>query len=501
MTGELKTGGKMHKRTSIFLAAILSAAFFGASCTGAQAGAPKAQPNQTAQQPGKPVAKATTDENKKAIIYQILLPIFTHEGTLDRARQMLPHIKSTGSNIVYLCPVVEIDDGTDRAFWSKRQKASNLNNPKNPYRLKDYFKIEPDYGTDADLKNFVDDAHKLGMRVILDLVYYHCGPNATLIKKDKNMVVLDKDGNVKKGAWSFPELNFKNPKLREYLYENMEYFIKKFDVDGYRIDAEAHLPTDFMGEAAKRVRKIKPGVMMLAESARDSAQISVYDAQYGFKWHQALMRVFLGQTPATDARQAWENHSNKYPTGARLLRDLDNHDTASDGCYKHGKRYEKLFTNKGMDAVMVINYTMDGIPMIFCGNEFADDTYLSMFSSPKHGRLEIGWENLNTEQGKRRMALLKKLSSLRMGNEALWNGQTKWLDTSAPESVIAFMRTCGKQNIAVFVNAKNAKVSFETSLDTQGAKTMLSSGAAIESKDGKTFAKLEPFGYAIVQLK
>ena len=150
---------------------------------------------------------------------------------------------------------------------------------------------------------------------------------------------------------------------------------------------------------------------------------------------------------------------------------------------------------------MVINYTMDGIPMIFCGNEFADDSYLSMFSSPKHGRLEIGWENLNTEQGKRRMALLKKLSSLRMGNEALWNGQTKWLDTSAPESVIAFMRTCGKQNIAVFVNTKNAKVSFETSLNTQGAKTMLSSGAAIESKDGKTLAKLEPFGYAIVQLK
>ena len=80
-------------RTSIFLAAILSAAFFGASCTGAQAGAPKAQASQTAQQTGKPVAskpvaKETTDENKKAIIYQILLPVFTHEGTLDRARQL-----------------------------------------------------------------------------------------------------------------------------------------------------------------------------------------------------------------------------------------------------------------------------------------------------------------------------------------------------------------------------------------------------------------------------
>ena len=174
----------MHKRTSIFLASILSAAFLGASCTGAQAGAPNAQASQTAQQTGKPVAKATTDENKKAIIYQILIPLFTHEGTLDRARQMLPHIKSTGSNIVYLCPVVEIDDGTDRAFWSKRQKASNLNNPKNPYRLKDYFKIEPDYGTDADLKNFVDDAHKLGMRVILDLVYYVVFPRAKLQKPE-----------------------------------------------------------------------------------------------------------------------------------------------------------------------------------------------------------------------------------------------------------------------------------------------------------------------------
>lgn len=446
-------------------------------------------------------ARPTSDKNKQAIVYQILLPIFTHEGTLDKARQMLPHIKNTGVNIVYLCPVVQIDDDTDLAFWSKRQKASKTGNPKNPYRLKDYFKIEPDYGTDADLKNFVDDAHKLGLRVILDLVYYHCGPKATLIDEDKNLVVCDANGNVKLGRWSFPELNFDNPKLREKMWSNMEYFVKKFDIDGYRTDVEGSVPADFWAEGYKRIIKIKPDLFMLAESSRADSQVDAYDASYGFRWHNAVADAFRGKKDATAIRQIWQKDFDTYAQGSRLIRDMDNHDTASDICVSAGARFEKLFTSRGMDAVLVLNYTIDGVPMIFSGNEFADDTKISMFSSPQHGRYFVGWENLSTPRGQERMALLKKLAGLRTSHKALWDGKTQWLKNSDEKVVLSFKRSFGDEEIVVLINTKNSDATAYVDIDTKGFEVLLKYGVETDLKDGKTLAKFLPFGYAVLSKK
>ena len=487
-----------YKKIAFASAGVLLSAFAQSCATNTAAAAPAAN-TDTAKQASHLDARPVCDSNRKNIIYQILLPVYTHEGTLDKARQMLPHIKDSGFNVVYLCPIVEHDDGADRAFWSKRQKASNTNNPKNPYRLKDYFKIEPDYGTDTDLKNFVDDAHKLGMKVMLDLVYYHCGPNASIIGKDKNLVVLDKNGNVKTGAWSFPELNFSNPKLRELLFENMEYFVKKFGIDGYRTDAEQYVPADFWIEAYKRVSKIKPDIFMLAESDRADAAVYAYDAHYGFGWHQTLAKVLEGKLPASAIRRQWEKDLAKDAKGTLLIRDMDNHDTSSDYCARVGKRYEQIFSNAGMDLVQVINYTIDGIPMVFCGNEFADDAYLSMFSSPKFGKMELAWENLNTAKGKARMALMKKLSELRMSNKALWKGKTAWLDNSAPDAVVSFVRTCDGEQIAVVANATNKAV--EASVEIGTGSAMLSRGAKLSADGGKTRVKLAPYAYAVVKLK
>ncbi len=503
------------KNLTYKITALIAAVLLLAGCNLVNCKAPKIAENKPAQLQGTTAAdeadtsknashltaRATSEKNKKAIVYQILLPVFTQEGTLDAARKMLPHIKDCGANVVYLCPVVMIDDDNDRAFWSKRQRASNTGNPKNPYRLKDYFAIEPDYGTDADLKNFVADAHKLGLRVILDLVYYHCGPKATMIAEDKNLVVCDENGNVKNGKWGFPELNFNNPKLREKMWRNMEYFVEKFDIDGYRTDVEGSVPKDFWAEGYKRISKIKGDLFMLAESRRADSQVDAYDATYGFVWQRELAKVFSGKADADALKAKWESDLNKYAKGSRLLRDIDNHDTASDICMNANARYEKLFGHRGMDAVFVINYTIDGIPMIFSGNEIADDSYFSMFSSPKHGRYFVGWQNALTDSGKRRMDLLKKLSQMKSQYRALYDGQTKWQQCSAAKDVLCFTRECRGEKIAVVVNTKNKPVSADIKLDTMGAKTLLEYAAKLDGNGQNTTAHLQAYGYVVVKLK
>lgn len=122
-------------------------------------------------------AKAAPEFLKDSVIYQINLRTFTPDGTLRAAERLLPHIAALGADMVYLCPVTLADDDPRPEFWSDRQKQSGLNNPKNIYRVGDYYAVDPEYGTDDDLKSFVRTAHGLGLRVLLDLVYYHCGPS------------------------------------------------------------------------------------------------------------------------------------------------------------------------------------------------------------------------------------------------------------------------------------------------------------------------------------
>ena len=115
-------------------------------------------------------ARAVSEEFSKSTVYQIFLRPFTRAGTLKAGEKLLEHVASLGVGIIQLCPVVLADDDANKDFWSGRQKAFGKN-PKNPYRQKDYFKIDPEYGTPQDLKEFVAKAHSLGLKVVYDIVY------------------------------------------------------------------------------------------------------------------------------------------------------------------------------------------------------------------------------------------------------------------------------------------------------------------------------------------
>ena len=137
--------------------------------------------------------KFTPEWFKRGSIYQINPRTFSPEGTINAVTAELPFLAELGFKTMYLCPVFEEDDSTDKAFWSTRQKASQTENPKNPYRMNDYFEIDSEYGTMADLRRFVAESHRLGMKVMLDLVYWHIGPNADVLdahpefaKRDEN---------------------------------------------------------------------------------------------------------------------------------------------------------------------------------------------------------------------------------------------------------------------------------------------------------------------------
>ena len=167
---------------------------------------------------------------KKSAVYQINPRTFCEEGTIQAVTKQLPVLAELGFKIMYLCPIFQEDDSEDRQNWSTRQKASQTGNPKNPYRMNDYFQVDSEYGTMDDLREFVQKSHGLGMRVILDLVYLHIGPNAGILKSFPDFAAKNEDGTVKCTRWNFPYLNYESQGLREYLWSNMTYYIGAIDL-------------------------------------------------------------------------------------------------------------------------------------------------------------------------------------------------------------------------------------------------------------------------------
>ena len=152
-------------------------------------------------------ARKSPDWFAKGLVYQIQPRAFSPDGSLKGIKAKLPYIKELGVTVVYILPVFKMDEDMDKSFWSPRQIESGFENPKNQYRIVDYFHVDSEYGTDADLKDLVAAAHRIGLKVIFDLVYYHCGPRAVFLEEHPDFVLRNEDGSFNYG-WQISQENY-----------------------------------------------------------------------------------------------------------------------------------------------------------------------------------------------------------------------------------------------------------------------------------------------------
>lgn len=402
-----------------------------------------------------------------SIIYQIFLRSATKDGTLKSAEKLLGHIKSLGIDIVYLAPIYEMDDDENPEFWSERQRESGMNNPKNPYRISDYFKIDPEYGTDDDLKSFVNTAHRMGLKVMLDLVYFHCGPNAAIIRENADFIKRLPDGSPDNGEWHFPKLNFDCPELCEYLWSNMEYWVKKFDIDAYRCDVGDTVPLNFWIEGRKRLEKIKPDIIMVNEGKNEEWITSgAFDANY---------RIWgVGR----DLHDPNEFLKNLTLADKRVI-CFENHDTASDG---YENRFERKHGIKACDAMLVFTFTAGCVPFIYNGNEIADSCRHSLWSNRFYGKnYFVDWSEALTEEGKNRMELVRRLCEIYHGIPAVNSGNIEVLTDN--KYVAAYKKILGKHEVSVIANITDSVHSLDLdTVDFENSQTLLTARCVVDGK-------------------
>ncbi len=394
----------------------------------------------------------------KGSVYQINPRTFSPEGTIKAVTEELPYLREMGFTTIYLCPIFEADASENRNHWSDRQKRYQTQNPKNPYRMNDYFRIDEEYGTMEDLSECVRVCHQLGMRLILDLVYFHIGPNGNILKTHPEFARQDAKGNTINGPWHFPAFDFNSPGLREYLWCNMVYYVAVLDVDGFRCDVADMVPLDFWVEGRRRILTVKPDAILINEGSNGNSMITAFNAVYGFSWHSVLYNVLIEGRSVTELRDDWRNVQGMYPAGGYILRDMENHDTSTDW----PDRIENLLGHSGMDMIQALNYAIDGIPMVYCGNELADETRINMFANRfypgRYSATDRSEKAKAVPAAQRRQALMRQLNQLKKDDLCFSRGETVWLELDKPDDVIAFRRSYENRNVWFVGNARNEAV-------------------------------------------
>jgi glycosidase len=321
----------------------------------------------------------------------------------------------------------------------------------------DYYAIDPAIGTSQDLVTLVATAHGLGMRVILDEVLNHTSWDNALITEHPEYY-LHSDGNrqnpasIEIAAMTFADsaqLDYKTMPdvgLRKYMTDMVVSMITTYDVDGFRFDtaddpygAGRLIPADFWQGLRASLAGVKPGVVMLGEEEDPGLAEAPFELDYG--WHLqglygagGLRQVATGDDAGL-LQQAWQYQASGWPASMKHMTLLQDWDLDED---------LKLYGGAaGTLAAATFNFTIDGVPLLFNGEEVGNDV------SGVNTHTPIDWNGPNAAPFG---AFYKSLLSLRNGSPALQQGAVGWIANSAPAHVVSYTRSDANATFLVVIN-------------------------------------------------
>ena len=304
-----------------------------------------------------PTARPSPQWVHEGVVYEIFPRNFSAEGNFGGITAKLDELKDLGVSILWLMPINPPGE---------KMRKGTLGSP---YAVRDYYGINPDYGTEADFKRLVSEAHKRGLKVIIDIVANHTAWDSVLMEHPE-FYKQDASGKIIPPVKEWTDvagLNYANPKLREYMIAMLKHWIDPagFDLDGFRCDVAAEVPTSFWEEARAELTKVKPDIFLLAEASKPELLVKAFDADYAWPLHSTLNDVLLRGAPASEFKRSWEESQKQFPKGSLHLRFSDNHDEA---------RAVARFSIKGALAASALMFSLDGIPLLYNGMEVGDAT-------------------------------------------------------------------------------------------------------------------------------
>jgi glycosidase len=390
--------------------------------------------------------------SRQATIYEVNLRQYTPEGTINAFAAQLPRLKAMGVDILWLMPVHPI---------GVKHRKGTLGSY---YAVRDYLAVNPEFGTQADLKRLVDEAHALGMKVILDWVANHTAWDNPWVTQHPGWYKKNAAGQIypatfgegdKKEEWTdVVALDYTQPALRQAMTEALLFWVREVGIDGYRCDVASLVPTSFWEEARAALDRVKP-VFMLAESDAPDLHAKAFDMTYDWGLGNLMRRIAKGKATAADLARHLREPNKAYPADAYRMVFTSNHDWNSwDG--SDTELYGPAFK-----AMAVLAATLPGMPLVYGGQEAGLDKRVAFFEKDP-----IAWNDRPLVDFYTGLFQLKHQHPVLANGSA--GGALEIVETGHP-AVFAFRRVKDGQRLTVVVNlsGQNQTLAHHATLGTR----------------------------------
>lgn len=416
----------------------------------------------------------TPEWSYNSTIYEVNIRQFTQEGTFSSFKKHLPRLKELGVDILWLMPINPIGE--------KNRKGSLGSY----YSISDYKAINPEFGTEEDFRDLVEQIHKLDMYVIIDWVANHTAWDHHWVQEHPDFFSRDSLGNFipPVNDWSdVIDLNYDNKELWNEMIEAMTYWVKEFNIDGYRCDVAGMVPTAFWEEVRTKLDEIKP-TFMLAEWETPDLHKKAFDMTYCWDIHKMMNSIYKGEKNPMDLKYQVQREIELYPTNSFRMQFTSNHDENS----WNGTEFERL--GEAVEMFAVLTYLMPGMPLIYSGQESGFDKRLDFFEKDI-----IIWNKSPFEK------LYSDLNQLKKNNQSLWNGtkggKIDFIEVNLPEKILAFSRTKNQNHIiAIFNMSELQNRVLINSKDFCGSYKDFTEGNLIQIGD-QIDIKMPPWSYKV----
>jgi len=408
-------------------------------------------------------------------IYEANIRQFTPEGNFNAFIKHLHELKELGVGIIWLMPIHPIGEENRKGTLGSY------------YSVKDYFDVNPEFGTKEDFKTLVDSIHSLGMFVIIDWVANHSSWDNDWTKSHPDFYRKDSSGNFVPPLgtdWSdVIDFDYSNQNLRSEMISALKFWVEKFNIDGYRCDVAARVPTDFWETVRTELNKIKP-VFMLAEAHEAELHNKAFDMTYCWQLKDLINDIPKGKKSVADIFTLSKKEQSHYPNHAFRMTFTSNHDENS----WHKTEMERL--GIGFEAFAVLTYLFPGMPLIYNGQEAASDKSLSFFEKDL-----IDWKYHPIAD------VYKKLNLLKKKNSALWNGEKGSplieLKNDNNKKIFSAIRTNDNNSVISIINLSDEKISVTVELPFEELYMADVFSGSLFHLQKKTIFDLQPWEYRI----
>lgn len=329
-------------------------------------------------------------------IYSIYLRNHGNLNNFKLLKNDLSRIKNMNFDSIWLLPIHQIGE---------KNKKGNLGCP---YSIKDYNSINPEYGNIEDFKSFIDEAHNLGIKIIIDVVYNHTSYDSVLYNTHPEFFLKDKNNNPisKVDDWSdVIDLDFNNKELWNHLIDSLKKW-SLLGVDGFRCDVASLVEIEFWKKAKSEIKKINPNTIWIGESmhidfinelndmgykAYDDIRLyESFDILYDYDVHPEYEKFVEKKITLDDYINTLINQSKNLPKNYIKLRFIENHDQ---------KRMASIVDKKDKINLTVLSYMLNGATLVYAGQETLDTHTPSLFEKEKINldKIDLSYSSLITK--------------------------------------------------------------------------------------------------------